>query len=306
MIAGLRLLAEDPEVPGILADAEVLYSDLDGTLLGQGGSLLADHQGKTTLVMARAVAEIDMAGLTVVMVSGRNAVQLTEISRLLGWRDFIAELGAVAVYDRGERVVYDTGVWPEGSVPHGLTPYNVIQRAGAVDELQRQFPGLIEYHAPWHRHRQVTHVLRGELDLVQAQAVLDTIDVPPIDIIDNGVIHPWQHTLVGVERIHAYHLIPRGVSKRGAIERDLKHRGVPRNHAIAAGDSRADLQMAEAVELMVLVANGLDAPVTVEAAVLHDNVFVTRGRQGHGWAELARAWLAAKGVDVDACEGSLP
>ncbi len=95
--------------------------------------------------------------------------------------------------------------------------------------------------------------------------------------------------------IHIYHLLPRGVNKAQAVAADMVARGISRDEAIAAGDSIADLRMAEAVGLMTLVANGLDSSVTADAAERLDNLVVTEQRQGHGWAELAQAWLSARG-----------
>ena len=48
-----------------------------------------------------------------------------------------------------------------------------------------------------------------------------------------------------------------------------------------------------AVDLMVLVANGLDSPAVVAEAARLGNVVATRQRQGHGWSELAHMWLKA-------------
>jgi hydroxymethylpyrimidine pyrophosphatase-like HAD family hydrolase len=288
-------LSDAPGAAAKLARARIMYTDLDGTLLGRGGSLLNDHEGEPTLVMAEAVLEINRAGLPVVIVSGRNDLQLVEITRMLGWTSFIGEVGAVFVRKRGDEITFNLGEWPEGALPEGMTPYQVIAGSGAAERLMARFPGLIEYHDPFHKNRLATHVLRGNVDVPAAQAVVDEDgDHPPIDIVDNGIIHPWRHTLVGVEQIHIYHLLPRGVSKAQAVAEDLSFRGIDRGEAIAVGDSIADLGMAEAVGLMALVANGLDSSGTREAAAALDDVVVTRLRQGHGWAEVAHAWLAAR------------
>jgi hypothetical protein len=270
-----------------------MYTDLDGTLLGRGGSVLSDHGGKPTLAMAEAVIALNRARLPAVICSGRNAIQLVEITRMLGWTGFIAELGAVFVRDRGSEVVYNLGEWPADAVPAGMTPYQVIEASGAMERLTEAFPGLIEYHDPWHRNRDATHVLRGLVDVAAAQLLVDEGDHPLIDIVDNGIIHPWRHTLVGVETVHVYHLIPRGVDKAQAVRADLRSRGLDADEALAVGDSLADLKMAEAVDLMVLVANGLDSPAVVAEAARLGNVVATRQRQGHGWSELAHMWLKA-------------
>jgi phosphoglycolate phosphatase-like HAD superfamily hydrolase len=286
---------ELPDARVRLARAQVLYTDLDGTLLGRGACLLKDGDGAPSLDAATTVTRLDAAGLKVVITSGRNAKQLMEVSRLLGFDDFIGELGTVRSYREGNRKVYDTGSWPDGLLLPGETPYEAIVRVGALERLQERFPGLIEYHRPWHLDREVTHVLRGNVPLAQAQAVLDTLPMP-VTLVDNGIIHPPRHTLVGVDEVHAFHLVPTGVSKARAIATDLAERGLYRDDAIAIGDSAADVEMADAVSLMVAVNNGLADPVLVEHARgrILGQVAATRSGFGSGWAELAEAWLEAR------------
>jgi hypothetical protein len=284
---------EMPDLRERLAHAKVLYSDLDGTLLGRGACLLADGAGAPSLDAAAAVARLNAARLTTLICSGRNAKQLMEVSRLLGWPDFIAELGTVRSYDRGSRKVYDVPCWPSDAVRDGETPYEAIVRVGALERLRESFPGLIEYHDPWHLDREVTHVLRGNVPVPEAQPMLDALDLP-VTLVDNGIIHPPRHTLVGVDEVHAYHLVPSGASKSRAIVADLAERDLRPDEAIAIGDSAADVAMADSVGLMVVVANGLADPVLAEHACGRGNVAATRASFGAGWSELAEAWLAAR------------
>lgn len=285
-----------PDLRPRLARARVLYTDLDGTLLGRGASLLKDGAGEPSLDAAIAVTELNRAGLKVVICSGRNAKQLMEVSRMLGWDDFIAELGTVRSYDRGARRVYDTGAWPSNATLDHETPYEAIVRVGALDRLREAFPGLIEYHDPWYLDREVTHVLRGNVPVPEAQALLDELPLA-VSLVDNGIIHPPRHTLQGVDEVHAYHLVPAGVSKPRAIVADLAERGLARDEAIAIGDSAADVAMADAVGLMVAVHNGLDDPVLAAHALARagGQVAATHGSHGAGWRELAEAWLDATG-----------
>ena len=295
MPGAIPFLDSAPDLRERLSRAEVLYTDLDGTLLGRGACLLQDGNGAPSLDAATAVFELNRAGLTCLVCSGRNAKQLMEVSRLLGWNDYIAELGCVRHYRQGPRDVYDTGDWPAGALPAGETPYEAIIRIGALERLQERFPGLIEYHDPWHLDREATHVLRGNVRIAEARALLATLELP-VAIADNGIIHPPKHTLVGVDEVHAYHLTPAGTSKARAIAADLAERGLPPDRAIAVGDSAADVGMAESVGTMFVVGNGLDDRALVERAAPLDNVFATRGRFGTGWRELAQAWLSAKGA----------
>jgi hydroxymethylpyrimidine pyrophosphatase-like HAD family hydrolase len=276
----------------VLARARVLYTDVDGTLLGRAACLIADGDGRPNLDAVTAAAALNDAEKHVVIVSGRNARQLREMSRLLGWPDFIGEVGCVRGYGRGARLVYDTGGWPEGATLPGETPHDAIARVGALELLQKAFPGRIEPHTPWHLDREVTHMLRGNVPADEAQALLDTLQLP-VTFVDNGIIHPPRHTLVGVTEIHAIHLVPTGTSKERAVALDLAERGLLAADALAIGDSAADVAMALEVGLLTVVSNGLADSVLLQRAAGYDNIVVTHASHGSGWAELANAWLAA-------------
>ncbi len=290
----IPLLAENPEALDALSHVEVTYSDLDGTLLGFGGSLLIDGQSRPSTTVADAVVRINQANLPVVVATGRNRVQCTEITRLLGWRAFIAELGGVIVPDRGADPIFNTGDWPAGVLGKGETPYQRIERTGAVDILMRAFPGRLEPHAPYHMNREATVLLRGSLDMEEARSVLGELDVP-IDIVDNGIVKPVSTGLVGVAEIRAYHLMAPGVTKSGAIVRDLELRGLARHQAASIGDAVTDVRMADECALGAVVANALADPRVLSTARERPNVYSTAGERGDGWAEFANLWRTAKG-----------
>ncbi len=291
-------LSEHADAREVLGRVEVLYTDLDGTLLARGGSVLANPDGLPSTLTAEAIVDVNRAGVTVVPVSGRTRQQLTEVTRLLGWSSFIAEVGSVTVRGVGRpgtEVVYDTGSWPDGVLAPGETPYERIRESGALAALQQAFPGRVEYHTPWHRHREGTHLLRGCLDVAEAQHVLNGLELP-VAILDNGQVHPAEHGLACLEPIHAYHLTVPGISKAAAIRADLKARGLRPDQAAAVGDSVTDLEMASSVGLMVLVANALESPSVASALATGDypDIAVTSRPRGEGWAEFARHWLAAR------------
>ena len=53
-----------------------VYCDLDGTLLGRGGSLLRDGEGAFSLLGARALEACHRAGVEFVIYSGRREAQV--------------------------------------------------------------------------------------------------------------------------------------------------------------------------------------------------------------------------------------
>jgi hypothetical protein len=291
------LLADDPHATAALAGVRVLYTDLDGTLVAQGGSVLARADGTPDASLAAAIVEVNRAGLAVVPVSGRGRVQLRELTQLLGWDAYIAEAGGIIVHGTGldAEVRMDRGSWPPYSPTPGQTPFDAMNEAGATEALMAAFPGRIEHYAPWQMEREVSLLLRGCLDdLPAAQAVLDALPVP-LDLIDNGMLRSYGTLTCRTVPPHAYHVVPRGVSKARAISLDLEWRGLERTQAAAIGDSATDLEMADAVGVMALVANAFasDGVIGGLDRAPRDNVWRVEGERSDGWAEFARTWLAA-------------
>lgn len=290
-----RYLDGNPDLLSALARVEILYTDLDGTLVGPGGTLLADSQGAPSTATAAAVVDLNLAGLPIVIVSGRSVPQLIEVARLLGWKDFIAETGAVRTSWRNDQreVVVDTGSWPPTMPAEGRSVHDEILAIGAYDALVHAFPGEVEHHDPWHLHREATLVLRGCIDVGRAQSILNELPLA-LDLHDNGLVRRRSETLSCTETLHAYHVVPRGVSKRRAIELDLAERGLASEQAAIIGDSPSDLAAAPAVGLAVLVGNALEQQGLADAMAAHPNAALLHGGRGDGWAELARLWLEAR------------
>jgi phosphoglycolate phosphatase len=245
-----------------------LYVDLDGTLLGPGGSLLRGADGRFALDAVRALQACDRAGVEVVIYSGRRESSVFEDARFIGQSSYIFELGCGLVVD-GEHEWLTGGLEP--SVEKG-TIYEQILASGAPDLLIDSFPGRLEYHHPWAMNRDVSHLFRGYVDRDEVAAVLEGAGFGWLRLVDNGVIAG--HGVVSdalaatgldpsLPRIHAYHLIPAVASKARAVARHMQNRGYGTSECIAAGDSREDLEAADVVSCFWLVANALERDPTL-------------------------------------------
>ena len=262
----------------------VVLTDVDGTLVGQGGSLLARADGTPTLAAAEALVAAGAAGLEVVPVSGRTWPQLHELNRLLGLRDAVAELGTVLVVE-GEPEL----LWGEVPRGEGPTPVAVMERAGALDLLLTSYPGRIEPHTPWVTlyPRQGTILLRGNVPLEEANARLADAGLGWARLHDNGRLRrPYPHLGPGPAR--AYHLAPAGLSKASTAAAYLARRGFKPSEAAAIGDGPADLELARVVGAMFLVAGDARAAGAGGDA---GPVITTPSPAGEGWAEAVRALL---------------
>jgi len=259
-----------------LPPVEVLYTDLDGTLLGPEGSLLTASDGRPSVRGARALVDAATAGITVVPVSGRRRRQLANDARLMGLRDYIAEAGGTVV--RGGEVTYE---W--GSCPRDLAanPHDALEAAGAVEALLTAFAGRLRHYAPWHLDREGGHLLHGLVDVDEANAVLAEAGCRWAYLVDNGATGGWPG-----RRVRAYHLLPRGVGKATAVADDLAARGLDATRAAACGDSLEDLTIARAVGTYFLVANG--------HGDIGERVFRMPGAMGEGFADAVEALLAAR------------
>jgi len=236
-----------------------VYVDLDGTLLGPGGSLLTGADGGFAMDGVRALQACSRAGAEVVIYSGRRQQSVSEDARLIGQRSYIFELGCGLVLDSELEWLTD-GVEP--SVERGSI-YDQIEASGAPALLLSEFVGRLEYHTPWSVGREVSHLFRGMVDLDEAAARLLDGGFGWLRLVDNGVLAAHGVAVDGaafgleVERVHAYHLIPAGASKARAVARHMQNRGYSAADCIAVGDSREDMDAAEVVGCFWLVANGL-------------------------------------------------
>lgn len=258
-----------------LPPVRIVYTDLDGTLLGHDGSVLADPDGRPDTSAAQALVQTAEAGILAVAVSGRRASSLQHDARLLGLDGAIAEVGTVIIRDGAHH-----HRWGEAPRDLGATPRQALDAAGALGVLLDAFGGQLRTYEPWDAGREGGHLLHGLVDASTADACLSDAGVGWARLVDNGGAGGWE----GRDDVRAYHLIPRGVGKASAISDDLADRGIGAESAIAIGDSTEDLTMSRSVGTYVMVADGHGA--------VGGNRFRSDGRAGAGVLEVVRTAIA--------------
>lgn len=248
----------------------IVYSDLDGTMVGPRGCFFRAADRSVTLEPAGALADLLEAGGTLVLVSGRTRAQLQEAALIFGADGFVAELGALVAWDSGRQAA--------------ALPAGEPARDDLVAALLARFSGRLELHAPWHLGHEVDVMLRGSVDDAEIREWLEGIGFGHLELRDNGVLPPRRETGLTVPGpLHVYHLLPAGISKGAAVAWDLTRRGLRAEDAVAIGDSQSDLSMAATVGRFFLVANGAE-----HVTDLPTNAAVTAGPLGAGWAEAVR------------------
>ncbi len=242
--------------------SRVVYLDLDGTLLGPGGSLFLGEDGQFSDAGPRALALLHERGIPIVLVSGRSSVRLEAVAHAVGADGALAELGAL---DAGYRT------------RPGQSVHEAIAETGLPARLLAREPDLHPHPLASAGGRAGSHVMRGRARPGAAAWVHAESD-GELRLADNGRI--------GADA-HIYHLLPAGASKASAVRADLARRGAPPAKALAVGDSRQDLDMGRSVGAVAIVANGAraDADVATEAP------WVTKGAFGVGVLEAVVAWL---------------
>lgn len=257
-----------------LARVRCVYCDLDGTLLGSGASLLRDGEGNFSRQGVLALEACHRTGAEVVIYSGRRKAQVFEDARLIGSTAYIYEVGCGLVIDGEEEFLTDE------LVPGEKTIHDQITASGAPDLLLERFAGRLEYHAPWHLDREVSHLFRGNVDPPEVVELLDAHGLGHLRLVDNGAIRRRSPTLE-VDDLHAYHLIPGGASKARAVARHMQARGYSASDCIAVGDSREDMEAAGVVGAFWLVANAMQRDPSLREAIA-DRPNVRIASEGHG------------------------
>lgn len=220
-----------------------VYCDLDGTLLGRGGSLVHDADGNFSLLAVRAVEALHRAEAELVLYSGRRRAQVHEDARLLGQTSFIYEIGGGLTVDGEDHLL-------TGELTHTpeATVYDQVAASGAPELLMKHFE--LGPHTPWHLGREITHLFRGVADVDAANTLLEQHGLGHLRLLDNGASRRGGRV---------FHLVPRPASKTYAVQRHMQIRGLEPEQCIAIGDSPEDMATAEAVSAFWLVEE-LDAP----------------------------------------------
>ena len=257
-----------------------VYTDLDGTLLGAGASLFRDAEGGFSLAQARGLEACQRAGVEVVIMSGRREPQVHEAARLMGQTSYIYEAGCAFAID-GETTLLTGEMAPERG-RHDLRADR--GRAASPSGSSSTSKG------GWSTTRPGTPAASSPT----SSAARSTSTRPTrcsgehgdddLRLLDNGAIGRPMPTVEG--RTHAYHLVPRQVSKAAAVAAHARARGYDPADCIAVGDSVEDLEVAAAVGRFFVVANGPERDPGLRAALASwDNATVTEGSMGDGFYE---------------------
>lgn len=278
-------------LPRVLAGGALrsVYVDLDGTLLGPGGSLFAEPDGVTTEA-ASALGALAEACVPVVLVTGRTREQTHEAARMIGAAGYIAEMGGLVVAREGrqERLIYNWGAFRGNGTPH-----EAMVRSGAGGYLLDAWHGRLEPHTPWSfLARQCSMVFRGHIDAREAEVMLLEAGYEWLRVQDNGIIPAaGRFPHLAVEEVHVYHLLPAGVNKGSGVALDRKSRALRPIDCIAIGDSLSDAAMAPEVRCLFLVFNGVAALGGEQVA---HNVYYTERPYGEGFSQAVMPFLSGR------------
>lgn len=262
----------------------MIYSDLDGTMVGPGGCFFRSEDRSITLEPARALADLLTAGLALVLVSGRTQAQLLEACSIFGADGYVAELGAMVGWDRGRGRHLLRGAMPGDleKIPQEL-----------VEEMLARYAGRLEFHAPWHVGHELDIMLRGQVDALEVDSWLAERGSGWLRMHDNGILPPRATPNLSVDELHVYHLVPDGIDKGRAVAFDLERRGLRAEQAIAIGDSASDLLMAAHVRHFHLVSNGARSAPVRALAEAAGNVVIEQSSLGNGWTAAVRSALGS-------------
>jgi HAD superfamily hydrolase (TIGR01484 family) len=245
----------------------VIYTDVDGTLVTNG--CLFCNQDGFTMGNARAVFQLLSAGVDVVMTSGPEKEKLKDTARLLGFQNYIANLGIEIVYNQGEKVLTNFGI----DVPDHESLKKWIKSSGVLETLFDRFPGKISFYEPWADILRTHYLMIGELSNQELDRIFND-QYPDLRIIDNGEVPPYKQ----FSQPHTYHILPKSVGKRSAVQTDKRERKLNKKNLIGIGDSLEDMSMAHEVGIFFL----LDDHLPIQPP----NIIRVNNSQGEGFSQI--------------------
>ena len=276
------------EIKENLGDLKVISTDLDDTLFNDSGCIVKDEKGNYYLEAVKLLPKIAGKNWDVVLVSGRNRVQLRYNAQMIGLKNYIAELGSELVYNLGEEV-YTT--YDKQKMKYDLT-YEGKDLIKIVELLKKNFPGKIESKMEWSKYRSHSILFFGEINLDLANKLLKKEGYGELALVDNGFSSLMEMNL-DIKRLHIYNLAPSGINKSKGIKLDKKIRNFNTGNCIALGDSLEDLKMADEVKYFFLIGNALEHNGMILGELNnYNNVYVTEGAMNKGWTEVIEYLLA--------------
>lgn len=265
-----------------IKNIKVIYTDCDGTLLNDKGSIINDSNGQYFFGAVKGLELLSSRNIDTVMVSGRNRYQLRYNAQMLNLYNYIAELGAEVVYNRGKEVcsTYDREKYRHDFTSLGEDFTKVVKL------MKNSFPSKVECKPEWNKYRNTNILFLGEIDIKEANKILAENGFEDTMIINNGPTSLYL-TEFPDSKTYFYNLMPKGVDKSRGVSFDKKTRGFKKDDCLALGDSAEDLKMADEVKYFFLMNNDIyDEEHVLEALTEYDNVYITEQKMNRGWEEV--------------------
>ncbi len=270
------------EIKKEIEKVKVIYSDLDGTLLNDKGCLIKDRENRFFIGALEQLEKLFLKDIDIVLVSGRNQTQLRLNAKMLGLKNYIAELGCELVYDLGRKVhiTFDKERFKYDFSYQGKD----LQRV--IDILKNAFPKKIESKPEWAIYRTTNALFLGDIDLKTANKLLRDQGYGEAELVNNGPTL-LERVNLDIRKLYIYNLMPKGVGKINGVRLDKKIRNLKKENCIALGDSIEDLKLASEVRYFFLMENTIEEEKDILGALKnYDNVFVTDQAMNRGWAEV--------------------
>ena len=192
--------------------ARIVYTDLDGTMVGPRGSFWHTAGRELTDDPAAALLDLHRAGVPLVLVSGRTFEQVVEAARIFAADGAIAELGATSAWDGG-RDVHRL----RRRVPRRVRRPDADGRHGSSSASSRSCspstPAGWSGTPPGTPPTTTDALLRGRVDPLAVDAWLTEQGLGWLTLKDNGAIPATSRMTAGpTTRVppRVYHLMPRG------------------------------------------------------------------------------------------------
>jgi HAD superfamily hydrolase (TIGR01484 family) len=270
------------EIRNNIGETKVVYTDLDGTMLNNKGCLIMDDEGNYYLGAVEQLKNLSSKNIDVVLVSGRNKMQLKYNAQMMNLKNYISEIGSEVVYDLGREVnlTYDKSILKYDFASLGP------DLEAVADLLKKAFPMQIDYKAEWNRYRSTNILFLGEINLEIANKLLEENGYGDYVLINNGptALYP---TKLNLNKVYFYNLMPKGIDKSSGIKLDKKIRHFSRENCIALGDSLEDLKMAGEVSYFFLMNNNFHEEKDVlKVLPEYENVYISEKKMNRGWAEV--------------------
>lgn len=252
----------------------IVFSDLDGTLL--------DHSDYSHAAAAPALDKLRAMGAPVVLASSKTAAEIAPLRDALGFAD------VPAIVENGAGTLPPGG----GTAPQNDTQYRALRIA--LDDLPADLRAGYQGFGDWSAEKiaQITGLPLPQAELAAKRCYSEPGLWSGDDATKDAFLAALSNAGISGREGGRFLTLSFGGTKAGQMDQIKARYGTP--YSVALGDAPNDIEMLQAADIGVIIANPHRAPLPPQPGEAQGKIIRTELSGPSGWNQAMMQIIAKK------------